>query len=372
MLMRNSVQPPNACAFWLWAFAGTFAFGALSYADDAEPSAGPTAADSRPLTDATEALAKWTRALITLQMRYERVPLPHDAPDWDGPRASPPVQEWVRTDAGQEYRVERASNYRRLVVCDGVRRYEAGHHLLPGDSSLTKPDEVRIRAPGGDPLVIGPLYGLWFNQRNEWLGELLERNLAEFVAVENIEDAACVRLELKQMPNQFLTVWLDPDHGYLPRRAVTGPAATGAFHNNVAEFRKLDIGMWFPWSGEFWHPVGREPARHTYRWRMHEVRVGEPIAPSRFAPPPIPEGTHVLDELTGRSYMQGGVRERAAAEAEIAQKAHQNLKRTASSPLGSRPLQRLSWAAIIGVSLLAVLAGLYRAARRKRLPPFET
>jgi hypothetical protein len=371
--MKGFFQMPNdrARPLLLCVFVAITALGTSS-AESRDGSIKPATADPAQLDVATKALTRWCRALVTLKMEFHSIPLPHDVEAPVPDVADSPFDEWIHTDSGQEYRLEKASNGRRLVVCDGVRRFQASYSLLPGDASFTKPDRVTISAPRGDQLLLQPLYGLWFNLRNEWLGDLLERDLGKYVAAEEVDGTRCLRVEVEDMPGHFVTVWLDPAHAYLPRRVITGPEGTGTFHNEITEFRHLDVGLWFPWSGEFWHLLGGTKTRHRYLWRMHGVRVGEPIVAGTFAAPQIPDGTHVVDETALRSYVQGGVADRLAVETLIANEANQNLNRAANWPQTPHVTARLFWPVAFAVFSLLVLALFYRSSRVKRSPAART
>lgn len=149
-----------------------------------------------------------------------------------------------------------------------------------------------------------PLSGIRDTHTNQWLWEPFAHGEGEIVGTEDCGGVQCLHIKLR-----FFDFWLDPEHGYLPRRIEYIPApdakpgSVPGYGQKVDEFRKLDEGIWFPWKGNRWQNYG--PPEEIIRWAVDEVVLNEPIDMKLFEPPEPDHGTFVIDKLTGQVFTKG-------------------------------------------------------------------
>lgn len=145
------------------------------------------------------------------------------------------------------------------------------------------------------------------------LNQLLERPEANLAGWEHVGNVRCVRVDLgehslsdKQPEYKSVSsVWLDPRHGYLPKRircdvVNTDVKARKAFREmevfefkNFSDLRSPSKPHWIPSSGISRH------AGVNYRLTLHGARVNEPVDESAFRPNYV-AGTRLSDLSQGK------------------------------------------------------------------------
>lgn len=143
-----------------------------------------------------------------------------------------------------------------------------------------------------------------------------------------------------------MTVFLDPETGYLPRRIESG-----TFVGIVTEFRRLETGYWFPWSGRL---------NDEYDWELQELAINTELGEDLFRPP-IGVGTVVTDTIRMREYVHGAVDRRPELETHIAQEARGNLQAAETLVQADPPRDSaLLWSvSLLAISLLVLAAAFY-------------
>lgn len=153
-----------------------------------------------------------------------------------------------------------------------------------------------------------------------------------------------------------LRMEIDPDHDWLLRRYQIGDF----YDAHVLRFESLN-GRWFPVEGVF------EDNRPEKRTAFHQpqrskfvvtgLKLNQPIADSRFAPPPLPKGAIVRDLAKPKARVVGGTLEARRA----LEKQHPRPKPTQPTPNGpivaSREPEEFPWTAILGGASLALILG---------------
>jgi len=278
--------------------------------------------------------------------------------------------EWIWADHGASrfdvrQFVDGRVDYHDLFAWDGPRltSFQAVHKQVPGEPEFLELLHIH-RMPAAQPrscFAIVPLKYVWLAGGGRWLGEFLAvgEGKFEFEGYGEIDDIRCARVKID---NSLL--WLDPQHGFLPRRIdrqKTGETAVGRF--TVDEFRRLESGIWFPMNGTNYSWT--DPADHVARWVVTEVAVNERLDPKLFEPPAPHLGTNIIDGRTGRVSRHGAKRDRASTEQDMAEQAQSNLAPLANPVSAQVPRYRWFWwsGGLLGISVVVLGIGMWLSRR---------
>lgn len=207
---------------------------------------------------------------------------------------------------------------------------------------------------------VSPLYN--FPQK-EWLGETLAQGAGTLEDLEEIDGIKCARLRLGEYH-----VWLDPQHGFLPRRSAPagGERILGGTIWTAEEFKRFENGIWFPVRGTFWWQ--KDETDEVTTWAVTDVAVNETLDPKLFKPPKPEIGTHVEDRITGRIYTHGRLpANREERERVLVEEARKNAPEPVDEPITAEiPVwDRYQWSVVLLATAGIVLgAGIWLSRRR--------
>ncbi|RLS52301.1 MAG: hypothetical protein DWH91_17090 [Planctomycetota bacterium] len=142
---------------------------------------------------------------------------------------------------------------------------------------------------------------------------LLSTDRARLVGPDQVGEHACWRIDfpypgIAAQNDLPMTVWLDPQHGHLPRRLKDFSYR----QTEVLKFQRVEAeGAWFPWEIQF--KVNQE----LQILRVQSVAINKPIASTVFRPA-LPQGYELID-LDNEAAMRA-VRKRDAAQRDAARK----------------------------------------------------
>lgn len=267
-------------------------------------------ADDPTIQDIAKALQEWKDSWVTLRVEWERrnpVQLRRYANDPKILNAESLDDyfrrgEWIFAGDGLDrYTTDLIeageSVIREVEVHDAEQYFNATYKPKAGDpdflselrwriwnpSKADRSDPRYVYSPLTSALPMGPLYN---DQQDEWLGETLLRGDGTLEDFEEIDGIRCARVKLGEYH-----LWLDPRHGFLPRRLESIIGAKGLVVGTVwrvEDFQRLENGIWFPMRGTFWYK--NDPADELDYWAVTDVAVNETLAPELFEPPqPGPE-----------------------------------------------------------------------------------
>jgi hypothetical protein len=246
-------------------------------------------ADEVTLDEIKAQLRRWEEQIPQFWMAWEV------SGEAEGKRGSTKY-EWARSPRDEEYRHSIGQRYRHLVTRDAERGYFPTYKL--GASATDPPATLRYGTPGRGPtqVVEPPFFGLWSNHQDAWLGTSLTRLAARRQGTRNWKGRELPLLIVQENPRREIELALDPEAGYLPRLAkhvhmIEGEQKDG-FMNEVTDFREVEPGFFFPWSGRF------SSSGSVDDWTMLEVRVNEPLDPALFRVEPGPE-TKIENAIAG-------------------------------------------------------------------------
>lgn len=137
---------------------------------------------------------------------------------------------------------------------------------------------------------------------------LLSTDRVQLVGSEQVGEHACWRIDfpypgIAAQDDLPMTVWLDPQHGHLPRRLKDFSYR----HMEVLKFQRVEADeFWFPWEIQF--TINKE----LQILRVQSVAINKPIEPAVFHPA-LPQGYESID-LDNEAAVRA-IRERDAARA---------------------------------------------------------
>ena len=325
-------------------------------------------ADDEEMHRIREAHQKWVQSIVSLHLTCE---IEFDPFSQDNRQHGTTGQhvthilEWAWNDGGRFRHHSKAirdgkMESRMLFLDDAERSYRV--HYSYGESTENHPKEVAIGPSHvGSEGIVMPLFGLWYNRRSQWLGELLDAGLGKHQGYEIVDGVNCPKLDVERAPGIIVTVVLDPRHEYLPVIARTGKKI---WQQKVNTFRELKPGVWFPDSGQFLTEIDGAPySKET--WRITKVDLNRNIPVSLFRPK-IPKGTAVIDSLKGERYRQGMPR-RKSSPRQISQEAKENnpiADKESGISAVPRPFFWRRWGAtvllLLSISFLGIATWLWR------------
>lgn len=216
--MESSVMQRHiASCFTLWAFC--LAIGNVAVAED--------------LASLREKISNNLATIASIEVRYQKVSTPLNHPDIPKhillayQNAKPRISVWAKQGVREFYELKHwplptnRGFIHRLWSFDG-REYIEFHH-----SSEDVVTHVDVRnAPTHDSrhdLVVSMLIGLSVLETRLSLLDLLSRPTASYVGSEEVEGHLCHKIELGEYEGfndtvRRLTLWVDPDFDYLPRK----------------------------------------------------------------------------------------------------------------------------------------------------------
>ncbi len=271
--------------------------------------------------------------------------------------------EWAWTDSGMrrrhtvDYRNGHIHN-RSMRLVDGTTRYSVTFPAR-GPSSVDAPSEI-LTAPAqvGESAVVIPLFGLWNSKMSQWLPEVLPSGELIDPLNEGGRVYPKLRVPNPRVPNFYLYVILDPEHGFLPRSAYTGfgsgKKSKVQFRQTVTAFQQLEGGIWFPAAGEFLDVIDGETTC-TEKWKMTEVQVNHEISKKLFQPK-LPAGTPVKDLVTGKTKFDGSRDKRRELESKRVAEAQENLVNRVGgeAEVSAQPVR--GWSSVTYYVLFAIAA----------------
>lgn len=284
------------------------------------------------------ALVQWQNSVVTLKLRYENQYNEGTQADSPNQKQRGAVIEWAQTDRGQRHYhytsyVDGQMFSRQVSMYDGNRGYML--EFPQGTSSELQPAGVKILSTVPDQhLLIMPLFGLWFQKQGEWLVDLLKQGIGSIEGYKSIDGSKCPSVVLNFHPHG-MSVVLDPRHDFLPREARTNGKAY--FEQRVLEFRKLDVGIWFPSTGILRFIDEKGNIEMEKPWQIVEVAVNRPLGDSLFRPA-IPPGTLVKDTTSSQTYYFGATTHRDEIERGIASQAKTNLASSSAAARSEKPI----------------------------------
>lgn len=135
-------------------------------------------------------------------------------------------------------------------------------------------------------MLVVPLFGIWDAAECEWFPQLLNGR-GENQRVVSVEGTECVEVSYRRGtdPKSLSdTVVLDPTHGYLPLRVVSG-----SWRAETNSFKWIPPGIWMPSTGFLETQSGRQ------LWRVLEVKCNEDLPAVKVQMPQPGNGTRVVD-----------------------------------------------------------------------------
>ena len=145
-------------------------------------------------------------------------------------------------------------------------------------------------------------------------------------------------------------VWLDPQHGYLPRLAENPGQGGGVSRYRVDEFREVEPGFWFPWKGSL-----LINGTMLTRWEVSQVDLNTELPDSLFVPL-MGDATYVVNIITGKQYWHAG-KPPAHLVAAKAAAANPGPLPVNSNPLKAEPEQQGNWSLWLVLLGLALVCG---------------
>jgi len=283
-------------------------------------------ADEAEMQRIVKAHKKWMASVVSLhltcEIKYDPFSEANRQAGTTGQQVTQTL-EWAWTDRGHyrnQYTFTRNGmlESRYMFLDDTERSFRVTY--ASGPSKEVDPAKVEIGpSRGGSELIVTPLYGLWFPRNNGWLGSLLAAGKGTFDGYETMNGIDCPKVSVERAPGVFVTVILDPEHGYLPVVAEDGKQT---FYLHVRTFREFHPSVWIPDLGES-HTYDQGKVYDTKEWRIVEVALNRDLPTSLFRPN-IPKGTLVVDSLRGDYYRQGMPR-RSPNRQQMAREARENL-----------------------------------------------
>gem|GEM_PF-6380384 len=269
--------------------------------------------------------------------------------------------EWIWTDTGRLHHHRTVfwddqPKMRSFQGADGQRVFSANYRM--GKSEFTEPKGVTIAL--GTPSAPGdvePLFGLWYGRQHKWLAGMLAAGKARLDGFGDHKGNRYPRLRVETSETTTLVLLLDPAHGFLPRLTETEHLIDGetkrGFPNEVDEFREIEPGVWFPWSGRF------DQFIDVNSWKMRSIEINQPLAASLFKPP-IADGTDVTDLVAKRRYFHGRRPPDAGSEPDIVDEARRNLEAAGPPPAAQPDGGGFSLSkSLLAVSVVVLLIGLW-------------
>ena len=137
--------------------------------------------------------------------------------------------------------------------------------------------------------------------------------LFDSLVVKNIQSVEMNDTELYHVTGIYRNVvtfdtWINPEKSYRPERFMfTGRSGEGGQVRFIKDYNFQEVApdLWFPESGKSTTTIidaaGQETDIRTDTIRFSNVRINEPISPSRFSLDP-PPGTSVYDDRSGESF----------------------------------------------------------------------
>lgn len=224
----------------------------------------------------------WRESIVSVRFVWETVFDPHSkmvkGTRFDGVKRTA-REEFIWCDDGR-FRLHFAGRHndgpemlRSLKCGDGKRSYSMSYG--DGPSELEKPVSVNILpapTPGqGGGMGIVPLDGLWFSTRLYWLYDLISLGSVTFDGYADVEGERSPRIKVERAPGLFVTIVLNPEKGYLPRRVEQGD-----FRDEILSYRSFEPDLWFPWTGSFTTSVSSQT------WEMKEIQVNSNLDAKLF------------------------------------------------------------------------------------------
>jgi|GEM_PF-7070541 len=332
-------------------------------------------ADDALYDEVIDSLQEWRQSFSTLRIVYE---VRNIDQDYDGSfdLNAPPAADHVvwrydfawseegKIRARQERFMDRVRTRESIYGSDGTTNYEA-HFNIEKDASprLRELTLRRERMPSpGMKFGIHPLMGLWSNHSTQWLFEAFDQHGAEFLGFHE---------ENRRFPaflSRTTRYKFDREYSYLTRSRLPGPDSSNPdgllFY--VDEFRILEQGLPFPWSGRLL--MGPE---YKTRWQVFIAEPNVSLPKDFFAPPEPEKGTIVIDRIRGTQFVVG--EEQPTTPAAIAAAARVEQHQEAGEPVVALvPASTLArWSlglACVGTMLLIVTLW-FRWRDHKSSPP---
>lgn len=274
----------------------------------------PSMSNAATKDEAITALAAWRQKFASIELTYtsvcrpaleERFPQLKEVAELHGKWGRRTRWRWADLDGYLDDRMSIEDGRIESRVLQGgtsLQGFTASSKRGVDQSEIW--EQIQYRIPVGKPTawagVISPLYALWINARGKWLDEIISTSESgsdaipiEWLSDVESEGQRLCRFVLK-WPNQNdgrapREYWLDPQHGYLPRR-VFCPTELPAFDYEVNEFSEIETGWWFPSRGHF----GNKTRTDVWdEWRVESVMINRSYTPRDFDPPAPSEGTHL-------------------------------------------------------------------------------
>lgn len=309
---------------------------------------------------------------IVVKVTYEKTPLPSREHLLQNPNY--PEQFFVRTEF--KWSDEGFVTFEKRRFEDNVEIYRSADGYGTGKtwrvSGKEKPtdamrfDLMRITPPLPDaPLrpfaLVSGLGGMW-HHTGMWVPERVQLQPWVVAGWEVVDGARCLRLKLENDSRQE-SLWLDVDHGYLPRRIVQyfmrEEVWAPVIEWRAREYRDYQ-GLLFPSRGyEVSEPIVMDQAKE---WEVESVTRNEKMPRSSFEPLRIP-GLRVIDYATEDTYtldQQGKPPKPPTPKASAATSSAPVDNSVASSDVRAVPglPQPMIWFGLVAFMLLAIATGL--------------
>lgn len=315
----------------------------------------PVSTFAADLNNATEQLRSWQKKIVSIRVRSRVSSIAaSDAMLREANvKTSLGVKDWIWEDSGR-YRSEKICYnddklaIREMDLADFKRTYHMGYPA--DDAGREIPATVTIRenvhSRGGNGLIDPPLWILW---DGTWLGERLIK-----VAASETNADGLLQFDGTAIGADKCVVMLDPQHGFLPKRAQNDYCLF-----SVEEFREIEPGFWFPWKGTL-----TINDNILQSWELTQVDLNAELPASLFVPL-MGDETYISDILTGKQYWHGGKPPASLLAKKMAlENSERELVKTSQISMTGEPERPVSWSIwfmLIGVA--CVLGGIW--ARRR-------
>ena len=267
------------------------------------------------LDEAIEHLKRWQKKIVSIRVQSRETTLCDSNSQFRShfPGVKERVQhhDWAWEFIGNS-QLEGYAQSEEMQVHDGVPIYrnliithpsEIITVFYPREAPLSEtPVKVEIASGfkflgGNSPPMSLVISGPW------WLGDRLARKIeSDHVSVTN---TGLLQVDLQLVEFSPSTLFLDPQHGYLPCR-VNGRSFSelpdDIPHQTVDEFREIEPGFWFPWKGRNFSGNAEDSSDSTHTWEVTQVDLNTELPLDMFQVP-MGVGTHVDNSISGNEYI---------------------------------------------------------------------
>lgn len=255
--------------------------------------------------------------------------------------------------------------YRTVEGTDGKRPFRAASGR---DEAAAKWANIELYVPStaqGLSIKFEALSFLWLSGSGQWLGDRLAQESAQMV-LERYEARDGVRCAVishaTANPSIRQYIWLDAEHGFLPRLAEVDRSKSdprlGMSRFKVDEFQRLENGRWFPKRGALKAASDPEPGNE---WVVREVQLNREFSPRDLAPPEADVGTVIGDAVTGNVRRHGSPSDAQNRPIVNSAGGQQSNNEGVSAAI---PAKTWLYVTLLGIGAMLVLGGVWRQNRK--------